>query len=120
MIAAIGARNTGLLLDSWHWYTAGEKAADIESLRNEEIVSIDLNDAPAGIPVSEQIDNRRELPLATGVIPISDFLNALNKLGFDGPIRCEPFNAALRAMSKDQALATVIQSMKKAFALVKE
>ena len=120
LIAAIGARNVGFVLDSWHWYTAGETVADLETLRNEDIVCADLNDAPAGLAVYEQIDSRRELPLATGVIPVADFLNALNRIGFDGPIRCEPFNAPLRAMPRDQALATVAQSMKKAFALIKE
>jgi sugar phosphate isomerase/epimerase len=120
LIAAIGARNVGLLLDSWHWYTAGETVADLETLRNEDIVCADLNDAPAGLALHEQIDSRRELPLATGVIPVADFLNTLQKIGFDGPIRCEPFNAALRAMPREQALAAVAASMKKAFALIRE
>jgi hypothetical protein len=47
-------------------------------------------------------------------------LNTLQKIGFDGPIRCEPFNAALRAMPREQALAAVAASMKKAFALIRE
>lgn len=120
LIAAIGARNVGFVLDSWHWYTAGETVADLETLRNEDIVCADLNDAPAGLAVYEQIDSRRELPLATGVIPVADFLNALQRIGFDGPIRCEPFNAPLRAMPREQALKAVADSMKKAFALIRE
>lgn len=119
LIAAVGREQCGLLLDSWHWYTAGETAADIASLKNEDIVCGDLNDAPAGIPVAEQIDSKRELPMATGVIPVGEFLNALQKIGFDGPIRCEPFNAALRAMPKEQALAAVSKSMHEAFALIR-
>ena len=120
LIGAIGVRNVGLLLDSWHWFTAGETVADLETLRNEDIVCADLNDAPAGVPLDQQIDSKRELPMATGVIPVGEFLNALNKIGFDGPIRCEPFNAVLRAMPREQALAAVAASMKKAFALIRE
>ena len=120
LLAAIGLPNVGLLLDSWHWYTAGETAADLVTLRNEDIVCCDLNDAPAGVPLDQQIDNQRELPLATGVIPVSEFLNALYRIGFDGPIRCEPFNATLRALPPDQALTAVAAAMKKAFALIKE
>ncbi len=120
LLAAINLPNVGLLLDSWHWYTAGETAADLVTLRNEDIVCCDLNDAPAGVPLDQQIDNQRELPLATGVIPVSEFLNALYRIGFDGPIRCEPFNAALRALPPEQALTAVAASMKKAFALIKE
>jgi len=120
LLAAIGLPNVGLLLDSWHWYTAGETAADLVTLRNEDIVCCDLNDAPAGVPLDQQIDSQRELPLATGVIPVGEFLNALYRIGFDGPIRCEPFNAPLRALPPDQALTAVAASMKKAFALIKE
>ncbi len=120
LIGLIGVGNVGLLLDSWHWFTAGETVADLETLRNEDIVSADLNDAPAGVALDRQIDSKRELPMATGVIPVGDFLNALNKIDFDGPIRCEPFNAALRALPREQALATVAASMKKAFALIRE
>lgn len=116
--AAIGMRNVGFVLDSWHWFTAGETAADLATLRNEDVVCVDLNDAPAGVALDQQIDSKRELPMATGVIPIGDFLNALQRIGYDGPIRCEPFNAALRALPRDEALAAVAQSMKKAFALI--
>lgn len=119
LISAVGPQHCGLLLDSWHWYTAGETAADIESLKNEDVICGDLNDAPAGIPVNEQIDSKRELPLATGVIPVADFLNALQKIGFDGPVRCEPFNAALRAMPEEQALEAVSKSMHNAFARIR-
>jgi sugar phosphate isomerase/epimerase len=119
LIAAIGAKNLGFVLDSWHWFTAGDTVADLETLRKEDVVCVDLNDAPKGIPVDQQIDNKRELPLATGVIPAGDFLNALQSIGFDGPVRCEPFNAALRAMPKELALAVVAESMKKAFALIR-
>lgn len=120
LIGETGARNVALLVDSWHWFTAGETVADLETLRNEDIVCVDLNDAPAGIPIDRQIDSKRELPLATGVIPVGEFLNALHRIGFDGPVRCEPFNAALRALPREQALAAVSESMKKAFALIRE
>lgn len=117
LIAEVGKKNVGLLLDSWHWYTSGESAADILALTNAEIVSIDLNDAPAGVAVDQQIDSKRELPAATGVIDIKTFLDALRKVGFDGPIRAEPFNAELRNLPKEQALSATIASLRKAFAL---
>jgi sugar phosphate isomerase/epimerase len=120
LIQAIGTPNLGLVMDSWHWYTAGDSAADLEALRGRDVICVDLNDAPSGVPIDQQIDSKRELPLATGVLPVADFLNALQKIGFDGPVRCEPFNAALRAMPKDQALTAVAGSMKKAFALIRE
>ncbi|MFN9083417.1 MAG: sugar phosphate isomerase/epimerase family protein [Acidobacteriota bacterium] len=118
LIAEIGTGNVGFVLDSWHWQMAGEGAAELKTLRNEDIVSIDLNDAPAGVPADQQIDSKRELPLATGVLDVKTFLNTLAGLGCDAPARCEPFNAALRALPPEQALAKVADAMKRAMALI--
>ena len=119
LIAEIGQKNVGFLLDSWHWYTAGETVADLKTLTNNDVVSVDLNDAPAGLSLDQQKDSSRELPLATGVIDLAGFLNALNAFGCDAPVRCEPFNAPLRAMPPEQALKTTIDAMRKAFALIR-
>lgn len=118
LIAAIGRKNVGFVLDSWHWYTARETKDDLLTLKNSDVVSCDLNDAPAGIAVEQQIDSARELPCATGVIDVAAFLNALNAIGYDGPVRAEPFNAALRQMPKEQILTVTIEAMRKAFALI--
>jgi sugar phosphate isomerase/epimerase len=118
LIAEIGCDNVGFMLDSWHWYTAHETAADILSLRAWDVVSCHLNDAPKGIPVDQQVDNRRDLPAATGVIDLAAFLQSLARIGYDGPIVAEPFRPDLGAMPRDQALEEVVAAMKKAFALV--
>jgi sugar phosphate isomerase/epimerase len=117
LIAAIGTGNVGIQLDSWHWFTADETVADLLTLRNEDIITVDLNDAPQGIPLDKQIDSARELPAATGVIPTKAFLDALRKIGYDGPVHAEPFNAALRALPREEACAATAAAMKKAFAL---
>lgn len=67
----------GLLLDSWHWYTAKETADDLARLTNDDVVSVHVNDAPAGLAVDEQMDLERLLPGASGVIDIGAFLGAL-------------------------------------------
>ncbi|MCA9049410.1 MAG: sugar phosphate isomerase/epimerase [Planctomycetaceae bacterium] len=118
LIAEIGLDNVGFVLDSWHWYTAHETADDLKTLSNKDIVACDLNDAPGGIAVDEQIDSRRELPAATGVIDLKTFLTTLAEIGYDGPVRAEPFNAALNAMDDDAAVEATATAMKKAFAVV--
>jgi len=118
LLAEIGRDNVGFVLDSWHWYTAGETEADLLTLTGRDVVACDLNDAPAGIPVEEQMDLRRELPCATGVINLATFLGALVKMGYDGPVRAEPFNQKLREMDNDAAMAATAAAMNKAFALV--
>lgn len=119
LLAAIGRKNIGFVLDSWHWYTAKESGADLATLTNADVVTVDLNDAPSGLTVEQQIDNQRELPCATGVIDVATFVNALQQMNYDGPVRPEPFNAALRAKPRDQILSVTIEAMQKAFALIR-
>lgn len=118
LLAEINSRNVGLLLDSWHWWHAGDTAADLLALQAQDVVAVDLNDAPAGIPKDQQVDSRRELPCATGVIDVGAFLNALNQIGYDGPVRAEPFNQAVNKMSREEACATAAKALKQAFGLI--
>lgn len=118
LVGAIGRDNVGVVLDSWHWWQADDTAAAIRALRASDVVSVDLNDAPTGVPKRQQRDGRRELPLATGVIDVGPLLNALNQIGYDGPMRAEPFNQALNKLDNDDACAATIASLKKAVALI--
>ncbi len=118
LIAEIGVDNMGFILDSWHWYTAHETVDDLRSLSNADIVACDLNDAPKDKPIDEQIDNQRELPTATGVIDLKAFLAALVAIGYDGPVRAEPFNQTLNAMDNEEAVAATAKAMNAAFALL--
>jgi len=118
LIAEIGRPDVGFLLDSWHWYTAGESADDILTLANRDVIACHLNDAPVGIPREAQRDSSREMPCATGVIDLKAFLAALVKIGYDGPIAAEPFYKPLREMPRDKAVQATAAAMRKAFALV--
>ena len=116
LIAEIDRPNVGFVLDSWHWYTSGETRQDLLTLHGGQIVSVDLNDAPAGIPVDQQLDGKRELPAATGVIDAATFLGALQSLAYDGPVRAEPFNDVVRKMAPQEALTATKAAIDKAFA----
>ncbi|MSU62251.1 MAG: sugar phosphate isomerase/epimerase [Pedosphaera sp.] len=119
LIAEIGTGNVGFVLDSWHWWTAGDTVDDLLTLKNADVVSVDLNDAPMGVPKDQQIDGKRGLPLATGVIEVGGFLNALRQISYDGPVRAEPFNKPLNDLDNDAACAVTIAAMRKAFAQVR-
>ncbi|MCA9082942.1 MAG: sugar phosphate isomerase/epimerase [Planctomycetaceae bacterium] len=120
LISEMNVTNAGFILDSWHWYTAHETVDDLKTLSNKDIIACDLNDAPVGIEIDEQLDNQRELPCATGVIDLAAFLNTLAEIGYDGPIRAEPFNKALNQMDDEPAVAATAAAMKKAFTLVED
>jgi len=114
LFAAMNRPNVGLVLDSWHWYHAGDSAADIAALKAADVVSVDLNDAPAGVPKDQMADGRRELPVATGIIDLKAFLGALEGIGFRGPVRAEPFNEAVRRMAPADAAGAAAAALRKA------
>jgi sugar phosphate isomerase/epimerase len=119
LIAETGKSNVGFLLDTWHWHNSGETPADILTLKNKDVVGAHLNDAPKDVPVDELRDGQREVPLATGVIDTAGFVNALNQIGYDGPIAAEPLGSSVRKLPPDEALALVAAAMKSAMALIR-
>lgn len=112
---AIGTGNVGLLLDCWHWYTGLGTISDLMALTAEDVVHIHVNDAPAGVDVADQIDNRRALPGQTGIIDLVGFLKALQKIGYDGPVSPEPFSQSVREMAAPDAVQTTHDALDSAW-----
>jgi predicted xylose isomerase-like sugar epimerase len=50
------------------------------------------------------------------VIEVAGFLNTLNRLGYDGPARAEPFNKSLNDLDNEPACAATIEALRKAVA----
>jgi sugar phosphate isomerase/epimerase len=103
----IGTGNVGLLLDAWHWYASYGTLDDLRKLTNDNVVYVHINDAPAGVPVDEQLDNVRDVSGATGVIDLAGFLQCLRDIGYDGPVTPEPFCARLSQMTPEDNIAYV-------------
>ena len=110
---AIGT-NVGLLVDSFHCYTAGTTWHHLAEIPAEKIVLAHLNDAPR-VPVGEVQDGERLLP-GDGGIDLTEFLKALRRTGYDGPISLEVFNKQLRSMPAPQAAALAWQATKRVLA----
>jgi sugar phosphate isomerase/epimerase len=118
LVAAIGTDNVGLLVDSWHWYTSHGTVEELMQLSNKDIVHVHVNDAPAGVKVDEQIDSRRTLPVTTGVIDMKGFINALVKIGYDGPVEVEPFDQDLRKLEPEVAVQKTAESLGRVWDLI--
>jgi len=115
---AIGTGNVGILLDSWHWYTSHGTVEELLQLSSKDVVHIHVNDAPSGIDVDKQMDNRRQLPVTSGVIDMKGFINALVKIGYDGPVECEPFDQELREMDDGPAIQETVDSLDRTWNLI--
>lgn len=111
---AVGA-NAGLLLDSWHWHTAGGSIEVLESLDAADVVDIHVNDAPEGVARDEYVDTERAMPGSTGIIDIESFLGHLDSVGYEGPVMAEPFSDDLEAMADADAVRETAASVQRVF-----
>lgn len=106
----IGTGNVGLLLDAWHLYTAGGSIDDVDQITAQDVVTVHVNDAPEGIPIDEQVDNVRRLPMETGVIDLPGFMRKLAVMQYDGPVTPEPFSERVNAIQDPIEAASLVAS----------
>ena len=111
LAATIGAGNVGLLFDTWHWYTCRSTLDEVRRLTKDEVIYVQINDAPAGINLDDQLDDERCLPGETGVIPAAEVLQILNQIGYDGPVTPEPCNDKIEAMGQSAAAKISLESL---------
>jgi sugar phosphate isomerase/epimerase len=117
LIQAIGTGNVGFLLDCYHVYTSHSSMDEVRRLTNNDIVVVHVNDAPAGVPVDEQLDLVRTLPGETGVIDIAGFLQTLQAIGYDGPVTPEPFSERLHTLTPANAAREAGEAMRRIWEL---
>jgi sugar phosphate isomerase/epimerase len=114
LIADVGRPNIGLILDSYHWYTAGESAIDLVGLSDADIVSVDINDARDDRERDQQQDLDRRLPGSTGVIDLQGFMDAVREAEYTGPVKVEPFMKSLASQPIDDVLADISARLEQA------
>ncbi len=93
--------NVGLLLDAWHWHHAGATTQDIINAGRQNIVHVHFDDAP-NLPPEQIRDDQRLLP-GEGVINLTGFLQALQKIGYTDALSVEVFGRGLKDMPVEQA-----------------
>ena len=116
MEADMGQPNVGLLVDSFHWFTAGHTPAELEAVPAEKIVHVHLNDAPDK-PRDEQMDMERLLP-GEGIIDLKGFLTALKNAGYQDYMGLETFGKVLPALPPEEAARRAKEAADRVLALV--
>ena len=111
LISAIGKNNVGYLLDSFHTYCAEDDYRDMEFLKADDIVSVQLNDAVIGRTPATQLDLERELPGDTEIIDLKKFLDFILSKRYNGAVSVEPFNKKLNLMETGAKLKRVRSSL---------
>lgn len=114
--ADLGA-GVGLLVDLFHLYTSHAEVSVVRGLTNEQVVNVHVNDAVAGRGADEQLDNERTLPAETGITDIGGFLQALDAIGYDGPVTVEPFSQRIRALPAADAAQAAADALDRSWQL---
>jgi sugar phosphate isomerase/epimerase len=100
--------NVGLTLDAWHWHHAGGTVADILAAGKDRIVVVHFDDAP-DLPPDKIRDNQRLLP-GEGIIDLTGFLRALDKIGYEDSLSVEVFGRGLKEMPPAESARLCLES----------
>ena len=115
LIDSIQENNVGYLLDSFHMYCSEDTASDYDFITENDIVSVQINDAISGKNPSQQMDLDRDLPGSTGVIDLKAFLSLIQMKGYKGCVSVEPFNKKVNDMNEKEKLEAVSNSIFETF-----
>lgn len=117
LIDEVGHPNVGLMLDTFHWHCARETVADLAALPADRVVVVHVNDAPMDTPFGRLHVRERELPGQTGKIDLKGFMQALNQIGYDGPVTAEPTHDRWPATDDDVAASLTASAVRHAVAV---
>jgi sugar phosphate isomerase/epimerase len=116
VLAKDSGPNIGVVLDVWHCYHSGSTVADIIAAGKSRIVVVHVSDAKQTTP-EEVCDSQRLMP-GEGVINLTGFFQALQKIGYEDSVSPEPLGRVPMDMSPEDgsklALETTLAVMKKA------
>ena len=93
LVNAVGMKNCGLLLDTYHLHCSGGNAATFKNVPVEQIITCQFSDAPPGPPSDTRMPVDR-LPPGKGAVPFADIFRTLTAMGYQGYLSYEAPNPA--------------------------
>jgi sugar phosphate isomerase/epimerase len=111
---AAGADNGGILLDVWHLARGSGATADVALLEGRELISVELEDAaaePIGTLWNDALNHR--LPCGEGCLDIAGFVDAIRRIGYQGPAGVEILSIAHRKLSLEEAAKVAYESTRR-------
>ena len=101
IVQAVDHPNVGIILDSYHSLVRGIPSDSIAGIDPAKIVFVQLADAPV-LDMNYLYLSRhfRNMP-GQGGLPIANYVAAILRTGYDGPLSLEIFNDRFRAGSAD-------------------
>jgi 2-keto-myo-inositol isomerase len=87
--------NVGVCLDTFHFYAGVSKLEDLALLRPGEVEHVHFHDVPRAVPRELLIDADR-IPPGMGVIPLTQVVDALRRIGYAGALSVELFDPVVQ------------------------
>lgn len=111
IVAAVGAPNLGITLDTWHWARIGATLADIRALPPGVIKDFQLSDRAANqdaLPDSEQWG--RLLP-GEGALPLAEIIRAVHANAPELTVNAEIFSQELQQLEPHDAARAIAEAL---------
>lgn len=105
---ALDIDGTGVLFDSFHWFTSGGTSDQLLKVPANRITLVHINDAPDKDRLA-QVDSERLLP-GEGVIDLSAMLNGLKAIKYEGYVSVEVFSKELTSLGFEKAASLAKQA----------
>jgi sugar phosphate isomerase/epimerase len=83
VIEAIGSDRVGLVLDTWHLWTAGARLEEVAALDPHLIVCAQISDSSPKCGATWSDDDRTALP-GDGIVPLDELIDAISRTGYAG------------------------------------
>jgi len=100
-----------LVTDTFHLFRGGSGFNGLTHLQGDFIAVFHWNDVPANTPCEEMKDQDRILP-GDGMLPLSDVLKDLLKIGYRGPLSLELFKRDLWKKDPKEVSALGLRKMR--------
>lgn len=115
LIQGTGSSAIGLLVDVWQYHVAGAGLDEIRKLSKDEIVGVQICDAPEK-DIAELTYEDRLLPMETGVIDIPGVLKFLDEVEYDGPVTPACHLGRYTGTRRESLIKSVAEAMNKCWA----
>jgi len=105
----MGPVNAGLVIDAWHVFRGSATLDELETLPQEKILCIQVNDAGPQVGSLPE-DTQRRLLCGEGEFDLPAFVQALRKTGSEAPLSVEIISPELAAMPLEDAARRTFDS----------
>ncbi len=114
LLNMIDSPSVGLLLDVWEVFACGGSLESIRKIPPQQIVTVQIAEMPAQLPLADLDEKSRLLPDAqNGRIGMAAVLSYLAEIGYEGPVTVKPSRAVFPHRRRDMVVKLTSEAFDK-------